>query len=71
MRRMIEQCDRLQGLVIYSSLTGGTGSGFMTLLLERLGVEYSKTTFINNLLYASNKSDVDIVTEPYNAVLST
>ena len=43
----------------------------MTLLLERLGVDYPKVTFINNLLYASNKSDVDIVTEPYNVVLST
>jgi hypothetical protein len=58
-------------MVFHSSLAGATGSGVMTLILERLDVEYSKIPFINNLLYASNKSDVEIVTEPYNAVLAT
>lgn len=57
--------------MVYSSVAGGTGSGLMNLLIERLDVEYSKLTVINNLLYASNSSDVEIVTEPYNAVLCT
>ena len=43
----------------------------MTLLIERLDVDFPKVTFVNNLLYASNSSDVEIVTEPYNVVLST
>jgi hypothetical protein len=31
-RRQIEQCDSLQGVVIHSSVVGGSGSGLMTLL---------------------------------------
>lgn len=56
---------------MHSSLVGATGSGVMTLLLERLDVHFPKTIMINNILYASNKSNVDIIVEPYNAVLCT
>ena len=52
----MEQCDSVQGLVMHSSLVGGSGSGLMTLLLERLGIDYGKKLkIINNVLYASNK----------------
>jgi Tubulin/FtsZ family, GTPase domain len=52
----MEQCDSVQGLVMHSSLVGGSGSGLMTLLLERLGYNYGKKLkIINNVLYASNK----------------
>ena len=43
----------------------------MTLIMERMAYEYRKTTKVNNLLYASNARNGDIVVEPYNAVLST
>ena len=58
-------------MVIYSALAGGTGSGMMTLLIERLDVDFPKIPIVNNILYASNKSDVEIITEPFNAVLCT
>lgn len=55
-RRQVEQCDSLQGLVLHSSLVGGTGSGVTTLLQERLDVDMGKKVrFVNNVLYASNK----------------
>ena len=68
----MEQCDSIQGLVMHSSLVGGSGSGLMTLLLERLGVDYGKKLkIINNVLYASNKQSVDTIVEPYNVTLAS
>jgi len=54
-RRQIEQCDSLEGLVIHSSFVGGTGSGLTSLLQERLSVDLGKVKKVNNALYASNK----------------
>ena len=70
-RRQVEQCDNLEALIIHSAIAGGTGSGLMCLLLERLSGLYQKKARINNLLYASNSGNVTNVVEPYNAVLST
>lgn len=68
----MEQCDSVQGLVMHSSLVGGSGSGLMTLLLERLGIDYGKKLkIINNVLYASNKQSVDTIVEPYNVTLAS
>ncbi|NXD07588.1 TBA1C protein, partial [Nothocercus nigrocapillus] len=41
-RKMADQCDGLQGFLVFHSFGGGTGSGFTSLLMERLSVEYSK-----------------------------
>jgi hypothetical protein len=41
-------------MIIYSSLAGGTGSGMMSLLIERLDVDFPKIPIVNNILYASN-----------------
>lgn len=68
----MEQCDSVQGLVMHSSLVGGSGSGLMTLLLEKLGFDYGKKLkIINNVLYASNKQSVDTIVEPYNVTLAS
>jgi len=57
---------------MHSSLSGGTGSGVMTLLLERLGFQFDrKTLLINNLLYSNNYRHSPNIVEAYNAVLST
>merc|ERR1712165_172990 len=42
MRRQAEQCTGLQGFLIFHSFGGGTGSGFTSLLMERLSVDYGK-----------------------------
>lgn len=41
-RKMSEQCHGLQGFLIFHSFGGGTGSGFGSLLMERLSVDFGK-----------------------------
>ena len=35
-QKLTDQCESLQGFMIFHSVGGGTGSGFTSLLLERL-----------------------------------
>ena len=35
-KKEVEQCDDLQGFLIFNSFGGGTGSGLGALILERL-----------------------------------
>lgn len=37
-----DQCKGLQGFLIFHSFGGGTGFGFICLLMEHLSVEYGK-----------------------------
>jgi len=69
-RKAVEICNSLQGLVVSYSLGGGTGSGLGSLLLERLSVDYGKMPKISFTVYPSPQISTTIV-EPYNAVLST
>uniref|UniRef100_A0A915A347 Tubulin/FtsZ GTPase domain-containing protein n=1 Tax=Parascaris univalens TaxID=6257 RepID=A0A915A347_PARUN len=39
-RRLDERCSRLRGFLVFRSFDGGTGSGFTSLLMKRLSVEY-------------------------------
>ena len=41
-RRMTDSCSGLQGFVVFHSFGGGTGSGFGSLLMERLSMDYGK-----------------------------
>src|SRR3989338_6521729 len=41
-RKLADQCNGLQVFLIFHSVGGGTGSGFGSLLLERLSNEYCK-----------------------------
>lgn len=49
---------------------GGTGSGFTSLLLERLSADYGKKNKLSFVVYPSPHLSTSVV-EPYNAVLST
>jgi tubulin alpha len=40
-----EPCNSLQGFLVFHSFGGGTGSGFASLLMERLSIDYG--TFIS------------------------
>ncbi|MCP9258778.1 Tubulin alpha-1 chain [Dirofilaria immitis] len=57
-RRLAENCTGLQGFLIFHSFGGGTGSGFTSLLMERLTVDYAPQVST-------------AVVEPYNSVLKT
>lgn len=70
-RKMADQSSGLQGFMIFHSVGGGTGSGFGSLLLERLSVDYGKKkSKLDFCIYPSPEVSTAVV-EPYNSVLST
>jgi len=57
--------------MIFHSVGGGTGSGFGSLLLERLSVDYGKKkSKLDFCIYPSPEVSTAVV-EPYNSILST
>lgn len=52
-RKIADQCDGLQGFLIFHSVGGGTGSGFGSLLLERLSADYGKKSKLDFCIYPS------------------
>ena len=40
--KLAENCPGLQGFIVFHSFGGGTGSGFCSLLMERLTYDYGK-----------------------------
>jgi len=69
-RKLSENCTGLQGFIVFHSVGGGTGSGFGSLLLERLSVDYGKKSKLDFCVYPSPQVSTAVV-EPYNSVLST
>jgi len=69
-RKLADICSGLQGFLVFHSFGGGTGSGFSSLLLERLSVDYGKKTKIEAAVYPSPQVCTAVV-EPYNALLVT
>ncbi|XP_063362543.1 tubulin alpha-1 chain-like [Cydia amplana] len=69
-RLVAEDCQHLQGFIIFRSFGGGTGSGFTALLLEGLVKDYGKLSKIEFAIYPSPRIS-PIIVEPYNAVLTT
>ena len=67
-RNIMEKCDNTQGFIFTHSLAGGTGSGFGSLLSERLHIEYSSKSFHNYCVVPSPQIEHDPVAM-YNAVL--
>ena len=52
-RKLADQCTGLQGFLVFHSFGGGTGSGFTSLLLERLSVDYGKKSKLEFAIYPS------------------
>ena len=69
-RKLADNCSGLQGFLLFNSVGGGTGSGFGSLLLERLSADYGKKPKLGFTIYPSPQLSNAIV-EPYNSVLST
>ncbi|XP_028407895.1 uncharacterized protein LOC114530528 isoform X2 [Dendronephthya gigantea] len=69
-RKMADQCTGLQGFLIFHSFGGGTGSGFTSLLMERLSVDYGKKSKLEFSVYPAPQVSTAVV-EPYNSVLTT
>ena len=69
-RKLSDNCSGLQGFMIFHSFGGGTGSGFTSLLMERLSVDYGKKAKLEFAIYPAPRVSTAVV-EPYNAVLTT
>ena len=50
-RRLADNCSGLQGFFVFHSFGGGTGSGFTSLLMERLSVDYGKKSKLEFSIY--------------------
>ena len=50
-RKLADQCTGLQGFLLFHSFGGGTGSGFTSLLMERLSVDYGKKSKLEFSIY--------------------
>jgi tubulin beta len=69
-RREVESADSLQGFQLTRSVSGGTGSGFGTLLLGRLKQEFGTNAVLQCFNIFPNTKTSDNLTENYNTVLS-
>ncbi|VDO18788.1 unnamed protein product [Heligmosomoides polygyrus] len=69
-RKQTENCMGLQGFLVFHSFGGGTGSGFSSLLMERLSVEYGKKSKLEFSIYPAPQVSTSVV-EPYNSILTT
>ncbi|GAV05306.1 hypothetical protein RvY_15460 [Ramazzottius varieornatus] len=69
-RKLADQCSGLQGFLIFHSFGGGTGSGFTSLLMERLSVEFGKKSKLEFCVYPAPEVSTAVV-EPYNSILTT
>ncbi|ENN78723.1 hypothetical protein YQE_04815, partial [Dendroctonus ponderosae] len=70
LRKLADQCTGLQGFLVFHSFGGGTGSGFTSLLMERLSVDYGKKSKLEFSIYPAPQVSTAVV-EPYNSILTT
>ena len=69
-KKLTEQCNVLQGFLIFHSFGGGTGSGFTSLLMSELHNEYGKKDKLEFAVYPAPQVSTAVV-EPYNAIHTT
>jgi len=69
-RHLVERCEGLQGFILFHSFGGGTGSGFSSLLMERISAEFGKKSKLEFVVYPAPRISTSVV-EPYNSVLCT
>ena len=60
-----DQCTGLQGFLIFHSFGGGTGSGFTSLLMERLSVDYGKKSKLEFAIYPAPQQLLWSLTTPF------
>ncbi|KAK6618570.1 Tubulin alpha-1 chain [Polyplax serrata] len=70
LQRMADHCGGLQGFLVFHSFGGGTGSGFASLLMERLSVDFPKKSKLAFSIYPAPQVSTAVV-EPYNTILYT
>lgn len=64
--RELDGCDNLEGFQLLHSVSGGTGAGFGSLLLETLSDRYNKKLIQTYSVFG----DSEVVVSPYNSILT-
>merc|ERR1712083_846360 len=67
-RKLADACTGLQGFLLFHSFGGGTGSGFASLLMERLSVDYGKKSKLEFSVYPAPQVATAVV-EPANQMV--
>lgn len=67
-RREVERCDRLAGLMAMMSVAGGTGSGVGTYVTQCLRDTYPKSFILNHLTWPYGTGEVPFYYD-YNVLL--
>lgn len=49
--KLAENCSGLQGFFVFHSFGGGTGSGFTSLLMEKLSQDFGKKSKLEFVVY--------------------
>jgi len=72
LRKQVEQCESLSAFQVVHSIGGGTGSGFGSLMVEKLSEDYSDKLNINYSVFPGSTfgGNSDVVVEPYNSILT-
>ncbi|XP_044727445.1 tubulin alpha-8 chain-like [Chrysoperla carnea] len=70
-RHAADNCEALQGFLIFHCFGGGTGSGFTSLLMEHLTRDYGKKISKLEVSVYPAPSVSTAVVEPYNSILNT
>ncbi len=58
-RKMSDNCSGLQGFLLFHSFGGGTGSGFTSLLMDRLAVDYPRKSQLEFAIYPAPQVSLD------------
>lgn len=64
--RELDSCDNLEGFQLIHSVSGGTGAGFGSFLLETLSDRYSKKLIQTYSIFGNS----EVVVQPYNTMLT-
>lgn len=86
-RKVADECNSLQGFILFRAFGGGTGSGFTSLFLEHLNADYGRKSKIEFAIYPAPRVKAKystepslnscgfqispVIVEPYNTVLTT
>lgn len=62
LRRLAENCDGLQGFLVFQAVGGGTGSGLGCHLMETLSVEFGRKPKLNFCVWPSPQVESTLVT---------
>jgi tubulin gamma len=68
--READGSDSLEGFVMCHSISGGTGSGMGSYLLERLNDRYPKKLIQTYSVFPNQQGSSDVVVQPYNSLLT-